>query len=250
MKVAVKKAKHLSTRQEKDDFFREAALMSKVHHENVLQLICIVIKDNIPHVVTPFAENGDLKKYISRREKTFTLLDQLGFCLDIARGMECLERNHIVHRDLACRNCLVSEDYKIQVTDFGLARDIYQTDIYEAKNKRELLMRWMSIETINPRNSVCVFTSKSDVWSYAITLWEIFTKGGRPYVGILDLWNYLQRGNRLQVPQDLPAEITELMEQCWKQAPSDRPNFTEIVKTLEDFMHKMSLLESFLNIPD
>ncbi len=239
LKVAVKKAKHLETLQEKDDFFKEAAIMRKVCHKNVLPLICIVIKENIPHVVTPFAENGDLKKFISRKDRSFTTLDMLRFGLDIAQGMDCLERNHIVHRDLACRNCLVDGDNRILVTDFGLARDIYQSDVYQARNKRDLPIRWMAIETINPRNQACVFTTKSDVWSYGVTLWEIFTNGGRPYVGILDLWRYLKQGNRLQMPHNVPGEITELMQKCWKENPLQRPNFAEIVETLEGYIQGM-----------
>ena len=239
MHVAVKKAKHLGTPQEKDDFFKEAAIMRKVHHKNVLPLLCIVIKDNIPHVVTPFAENGDLKKYISRKDKAFTILNKLKFGLDISRGMECLERNHIVHRDLACRNCLVNSDHRIQVTDFGLARDIYQSDIYKTKQRRDVPICWMAIESINPRNSVYVYTTKSDVWSFAITLWEILTRGGRPYVGILNLYQFLKNGHRLQIPPDTPKEIVDLMQCCWNENPSHRPSFADIVQYLDSLIQGM-----------
>ncbi len=241
LKVAVKKAKNLGTKQEKDDFFKEGAIMRKICHMNVLPLLCIVIKDNVPHVVTPFAENGDLRKFIARKHKSLTRLDMLHFGLDIARGMECLERNHIVHRDLACRNCLVDGNYRILVTDFGLARDIYQSNVYQAKNNRELPIFWMAIETINPNNRECVYTTKSDVWAYGVTLWEIFTKGSRPYVGIIDLWRFLRQGSRLPTPSDAPTEVVELMQHCWRANPKERPKFSDIVKVLEDLIQKIGV---------
>ena len=237
--VAVKKAKNLGNRQEVNDFFKEAAIMRKVHHKNVLSLLCIVIKDNIPHVVTHFAENGDLKNFISRHYNVFTTRDRLGFSLDIARGMECLAGNQIVHRDLACRNCLVNKDNKVLVTDFGLARDVHQAGAYQSKNTRKLPLRWMAIETLTSRNSLRFFTTKSDVWSYGVTLWEIFTNGELPYRGILDLIQYLKEGNRLQTPSNAPPEVAQLMHHCWRERPHERPTFSDIVTVLDDLIQGM-----------
>ncbi|CAG7733627.1 unnamed protein product, partial [Allacma fusca] len=161
--------------------------------------------------------------------------DVLSYARQISLGMAYLERNHVVHRDLACRNVLVMGDYKqVKISDFGLSRDIYTWNVYHQKTDGKLPVKWMAIESIFTH----IFSSKSDVWSYGILLWELVTLGGNPYpaIGNNELFHLLKTGYRMERPENCSEELYALMRKCWRTAPADRPNFTELRRHLETMM--------------
>ncbi|CAK9826925.1 Tyrosine-protein kinase receptor torso [Anthophora retusa] len=155
----------------------------------------------------------------------------LKFAREIAMGMEHLEAKGITHRDLAARNILLSSDLTIKISDFGLSRNgvyvIKETD----EKVRRLPIRWMSPEALYNR----AFSSKSDVWSYGVVLWEISTLGGFPYPNVENdrLLSYIVHENgRLEQPDGVPSNIYELMCSCWTTEPENRPNFTQLLTNL------------------
>ncbi|KMQ84240.1 proto-oncogene tyrosine-protein kinase ros [Lasius niger] len=167
--------------QEKKKFLQEAELMSHLRHKHVLRLLGICLDADLPLLILELMEVGDLLKYL-RGSQTFQpsdphvlrLQDLLAMCEDVARGCCYLEKMHFVHRDLACRNCLVSarnrENRIVKIGDFGLARDIYKDDYYRMKGKGGLLpVRWMAPESLKYRT----FTSQSDVWAFGVLIWEV-----------------------------------------------------------------------------
>jgi serine/threonine protein kinase len=115
----------------------------------------------------------------------------------ISVGMRYLEEKSCIHRDLAARNILVTSNLSMKISDFGLARNVEDTDYYTMMtqtkpNQRGLLpWRWMSIETLEAK----VFTTASDVWSFGIVVWEIFTFGMIPYMTLEndELLKFLQK---------------------------------------------------------
>lgn len=151
--------------------------------------------------------------------------------------MEYLASRKIVHRDLAARNVLVSDDHILKISDFGLTRYMKEKDYYQRMTNGRLPVKWMAVESLTHNR----YTIKSDVWSYGVLLWEIFTYGENPYpsVPVENLLQTLRRGHRLEKPSDTSDEIYKLMQRCWLLNPSDRPEFSDLVLTFDQIMTQM-----------
>jgi serine/threonine protein kinase len=154
--------------------------------------------------------------------------------------MEYLAARRIVHRDLAARNCLVGQNSVIKVADFGLSRQLAATeDYYRVQTRGKLPVRWMAVESLAFRK----FSSKSDVWSFGVLMWEVFTFGMvRPYrqVEVRDLLDLLESGKRLHQPRGCPREAYALMMQCWDKDARVRPDFTALRVTLSQWVQRES----------
>ncbi|XP_061512028.1 uncharacterized protein LOC1279581 isoform X1 [Anopheles gambiae] len=149
------------------------------------------------------------------------------FAKQIAFGMEHLEGLHITHRDLAARNILIDERKTLKISDFGLSR----TGIYVNTRNKKVPLRWLSIEAMRDN----LYSNKSDVWAFGIVLWEIGTLGGYPYPSVSnhELFAYLQEGKRLERPENCTVDVYDLMLQCWREDPNERPSFQQISKHLQ-----------------
>ncbi|XP_048269096.1 vascular endothelial growth factor receptor 3 isoform X4 [Bombus terrestris] len=155
----------------------------------------------------------------------------LKFATEIAMGMEHLEAKGITHRDLAARNILLSADFTAKISDFGLSRNSAYVIKNIEKKTRHLPIRWMSPEALHN----LAFSSKSDVWSYGVVLWEISTLGAFPYANVQDdrLFRYIVHENgRLEQPDNVPSNIYKLMHSCWATECENRPNFTQLLSEL------------------
>lgn len=148
--------------------------------------------------------------------------------------MEFLSSNKVIHRDLAARNVLVGEGEKCKVTDFGMARDVYGDDIYKKKSRGRLPVKWTAYEAL----LYGTYTTQSDVWSFGVVLYEIFTVGGCPYPGIegREIANKLKNGYRMPKPKHIDQNLYDLMLQCWQQKPNERPTFSVLKDTMADML--------------
>lgn len=180
-------------------------------------------------LTTGVESRASMKKKSSTEPITST--DLVCFAFQISRGMEYLASRKLIHRDLAIRNVLLAEGDVVKICDFGLAKDCFIYDNYVKKNNGPLPVKWMAIESIADK----VFTIKSDVWSFAVVLWEIFTLGSNPYPGMEvdeDFYRKLKNGYRMEQPSYCPDGVWELANLCWLEDPNQRLDFDEISKRL------------------
>ncbi|GFG29559.1 hypothetical protein Cfor_00289 [Coptotermes formosanus] len=164
------------------------------------------------------------------------------FAVQIARGMTHLEQKQITHRDLAARNVLINERKILKISDFGLSR----SGVYVNTKRKKVPLRWLSVEAMREN----FYSSKSDVWAFAIVLWEIGTLGGFPYptVSDMDLLNFLDEGKRLEKPDNCSDELYTLMLQCWSKTPDMRPSFAEIVSHLDSVICRKRVYVDFTSL--
>ncbi|KAK7889606.1 hypothetical protein WMY93_025166 [Mugilogobius chulae] len=164
-----------------------------------------------------------------------TMEDLISYSFQVAKGMEFLSSRKCIHRDLAARNILLSENNVVKICDFGLARDVYKDPDYVRKGDARLPLKWMAPETIFDR----VYTTQSDVWSFGVLLWEIFSLGASPYPGVCideSFCRRLKEGTRMRPPEYATTEIYQTMLDCWLDCPTDRPTFAELVEHLGNLL--------------
>ncbi|XP_030294080.1 platelet-derived growth factor receptor beta-like isoform X3 [Sparus aurata] len=180
-----------------------------------------------------------------------SLHDLLSFSFQVSKAMDFLSTRNCVHRDLAARNVLVCEGKLVKVGDFGLARDLMKDQDYIARGNSFLPVKWMSPESIFQN----IYSCQSDVWSYGVLLWEIFSLGGSPYPDLpmtQEFYSALKRGYRMSRPDHAPHNIFDLMKQCWEEKPQSRPSFSSLVVSVgnmltDDYQKRyLQLTENFL----
>ncbi|XP_029861858.1 tyrosine-protein kinase receptor UFO [Aquila chrysaetos chrysaetos] len=243
LKVAVKTMKiAICTRGELEDFLSEAVCMKEFDHPNVMKLIGVCLQSwgaeglPAPVVILPFMKHGDLHSFLlySRLGDSPVALPPrrlVGFMADIAAGMAYLSRRNFVHRDLAARNCMLDERLRVCVADFGLSKQMGGGQYYRQGRVAPVPVKWVALESLADR----VYTTKSDVWSFGVTMWEIATRGQTPYPGVenSEVYDYLRQGHPPAGPPPLPPPRYELMRRCWAVDPRERPSFEELGGALE-----------------
>eukprot|EP01117_Protostelium_nocturnum_P003899 TRINITY_DN15162_c0_g1_i1.p1 TRINITY_DN15162_c0_g1~~TRINITY_DN15162_c0_g1_i1.p1 ORF type:complete len:310 (+),score=81.70 TRINITY_DN15162_c0_g1_i1:649-1578(+) len=209
-----------------DMYEKEVLVLMRLNHPNVIRLLGICTQEEQQYMILEYCPLGSLSDFLQSEETILklTVVDKLLIILDISSGMNYLEEEKIIHRDLSARNILVVESgkrYIAKISDFGQSKE--SEYYYGGKN---LAIKWSSPETIKFNKS----SSKSDVWSFGITCWEIMSNGEIPYQGMsnAECVQKVKDGYRLERPDGCPQNLFEIMEECWKEAPSERPTFREI----------------------
>ncbi|XP_031719809.1 megakaryocyte-associated tyrosine-protein kinase isoform X1 [Anarrhichthys ocellatus] len=222
-RVAVKTIKCDVTAQA---FLQETTVMTKLQHKNLVRLLGVILHKGL-HIVTELMTKGNLVNFLRTRGRSVVNSVQLlRFALDVCEGMEYLEAKKLVHRDLAARNVLVSDDSLAKVSDFGLTK----VDSKVSDNAK-LPVKWTAPEALKKEK----FSTKSDVWSYGVLLWEIFSYGRQPYpkMSLKEVKERVEGGYRMEAPEDCPPVVYSLMRICWEQEPRRRPAFHKLREKLE-----------------
>nr|XP_023020139.1 discoidin domain-containing receptor 2-like [Leptinotarsa decemlineata] len=256
--VAIKFLDENASEEKRKDFYRDVRILSALEDPNLARVLGICSQEEPLCVVMEYLEHGDLCQFLRTHTTTddpaglpngsnsisFNSLIYMG--VQVARGMQYLESLNFVHRDLATRNCLVGNNYQIKICDFGTYNELYTNDYYKVDGNTPLPIRWMAWESVYQAR----YTTKSDVWGFAVTLWEILTLCRQPPFSFLSdsevmenlahlhykdgQFNYLPRPSNHK-------DIYDVMMKCWQRDETERPTFTEI----HYFLQEKSLGYSF-----
>uniref|UniRef100_A0A8C2KQH8 non-specific protein-tyrosine kinase n=1 Tax=Cyprinus carpio TaxID=7962 RepID=A0A8C2KQH8_CYPCA len=231
--VAVKTCKECAP-DVREKFLGEAVIMKNLDHPNIVRLIGVIEEEPV-WIVMELCQHGELGKYLTKNQQSLTNLTLVLFSLQICKALVYLQGMNMVHRDIAVRNVLVATPESVKLGDFGLSRYIEDEEYYKASVTR-LPIKWMAPESINFRR----FTAASDVWMFAVCMWEIMSRGKQPFHWLdnRDVINQLEQGNRLPKPDLCPPALYSLMTRCWSYDPPERPTFTELACNISD-VHQM-----------
>jgi len=244
--VAIKEIKDTDSMsaQAHDDMEREVSLMKKLSHDNIVKIRGVLANRNNTIIVMEFIREGSLDSYLRVNRHNIDYPKQLfGYAQNIADGMDYLGQYKIIHRDLAARNILVADQETVKISDFGLARQA-TNDFYVMNSSSTIPVRWEALECLIHRK----YSHKSDVWSFGVTIWEMFAFGDVPALtGCQDFFKYeknqrqdfrdwlskLEEGVRLPPTELCPNFLySRVMLCCWNKDPSLRPSFKELKSLL------------------
>nr|AAA79851.1 tyrosine kinase [Drosophila melanogaster] len=231
----------------KQEFLREASVMMRLEHKCIVRLIGIS-KGEMLMMVQELAPLGSMLQYILDHGHEITANAELKvWASQIACGMHYLESQHFVHRDLAARNILLTARHQAKISDFGMSRSLRPGSTeYQFTQGGRWPIRWYAPESFN----LGIFSHASDVWSFGVTIWEMFSLGAPPYgeISNVDAIKLVDSGERLPQPNLCPAYIYPVMQSCWKERPKDRPTFvylTEFFARDPDYQNLPELVKRF-----
>ncbi|XP_055085875.1 activated CDC42 kinase 1 [Periophthalmus magnuspinnatus] len=217
-----------------DDFIREVNAMHSLNHQNLIRLHGIVLTQPMK-MVTELAPLGSLLDRLRKRQGHILISSLCNYAVQVACGMAYLESKRFLHRDLAARNVLLSTNETVKIGDFGLMRALpTHTDQYIMEEGHKIPFPWCAPESLKSRT----FSHASDTWMFGVTLWEMFTHGQEPWLGLNGsqiLHKVDVEAERLSKPDDCPQDVYNVMLQCWSPKPEDRPTFI----ALRDFLLEM-----------
>ncbi|KAK8472098.1 hypothetical protein PHAVU_002G112500 [Phaseolus vulgaris] len=225
--IKVLKPERISTDMLKE-FAQEVYIMRKIRHKNVVQFIGACTRPPNLCIVTEFMSRGSLYDFLHKQRGVFKLPSLLKVAIDVSKGMNYLHQNNIIHRDLKTANLLMDENEVVKVADFGVARVQTQSGVMTAETGT---YRWMAPEVIEHKP----YDQKADVFSFGIALWELLT-GELPYSCLTPLQaavGVVQKGLRPTIPKTTHPKLSELLQRCWQQDPTLRPDFSETIEILQ-----------------
>ncbi|VDO27680.1 Uncharacterized protein BM_BM10530 [Brugia malayi] len=229
--IKVRKGRRLD-RETVEQICREARIMRRLEHPNVVRLYGIAISKEPIMLLMELLKDGSLDVFLVTKGSKLSTREKLYFCLDIASGLEFLHNNGVIHRDISARNCLV-EDMCVKISDFNLSREIRKQDekYKMTRLKQNLPIRWLAPETIKS----ATYTTKSDVFSYGILLCEVFTNGAEPYCGmtVAEVIINVKDGYRIPSPDAMPNRLQALQRNCFAMEASKRWSMAQIRREIE-----------------
>ncbi|XP_041925805.1 tyrosine-protein kinase TXK [Alosa sapidissima] len=228
-KVAIKAIREGAMSE--DDFIEEAKVMMRLCHPKLVQLYGVCLRERPMCIVTEFMDNGCLLDFLHLHTGSMGKDQLLALCQDACEGMEYLELNNFLHRDLAARNCLVNKSNVVKVCDFGMTRYVLDNQ-YVSSMGTKFPVKWSPPEVLH----FYKYSSKSDVWSYGVLMWEIFTEGRVPFENRTnqEVVEEVTQGNRLYRPHKASPKVYDIMFKCWDAKPQERPSFSELLVNIRE----------------
>lgn len=237
--ILAKVLRSSSSSSYRESFLRQAETWSKFSHPNVMTIIGVCYNGPPTCILYECVEYGTLRDYLVENcplespvedddddPDTLTYCEQLSIAIQVAAGMNYLSQHNYIHGDIAARNCMVGPRMTVKITDVALSRNPFFNDYHRSGNRPPMPLRWMAPEgVLNYR-----FTVETDIWSFGVLLWEIFSFGARPHDRCTDeeVTERIREHVLLPCPSDCPNRVFVLMKECWDILPPSRPRFSTI----------------------
>lgn len=231
--VAIKMLKQADMPTAEEELMREARLMANLNNPFIVRMIGVCRAESIM-LILELAPLGPLNKYLKKAPMT-SVNNITELMQQVAQGMAYLESHNFVHRDLAARNVLLANERLAKISDFGMSKALgIGNEYYKAEAAGKWPLKWYAPECIY----FYKFDSKSDVWSYGVTLWEAMSYGAKPYRGMkgAQIVEMIDNERRLDKPDKCPQAMYDLILKCWQRKSEDRPTFQQIARQMEQFL--------------
>lgn len=230
--VMVKKLNNGFSPQQKGDFLNDKTLMSRFYHENIIRFEGAVVNSRPMMVVTEYMEHPFADDFLRMHRREFSQGQLVAMMRQVAVGMKYLVDQGFVHRDLSAQNIACNAQLHCKIADFSLARKITESQFAPPGGIGNY--KWAAPEVISQRR----FSEASDVWSFGVLGWEFMNYGESPYWEMNDeeVIRKIESGYRLPCTQGCPQVIHQLMLDCWKSSPNERPPFNVIIKRLDSYL--------------
>ena len=215
-----------------EDLSDEAHLMLELEHKNIVRCLGLSARsESTVDIVMELIPKGDVRRCVKdgRINPTDTEF-MLRMIQDVLSALEYLNSKQIIHRDVAGRNLLLDENNVTKLADFGMARKVIN-DQYRAEEHESIPVRWAAPEVLE----VLLYSSRSDIWAAAISFWEIFSGGEKPYKEVSSalLTKQICEGSHPTKPENCPPRIFHMMTQCWRREPTKRPSASTLLTNLK-----------------
>ncbi|KAL6108217.1 zap70 [Pungitius sinensis] len=236
--VAIKVLKSENEKLVREEMMREAEIMYQLDNPFIVRMLGLCNAENLM-LVMEMASAGPLNKFLSSNKDTVTVETIVSLMHQVSMGMKYLEEKNFVHRDLAARNVLLVKQQFAKISDFGLSKALGADDnYYKARTAGKWPLKWYAPECINFHK----FSSKSDVWSFGVTMWEAFTYGGKPYKKMKgpEVMRFIDSGNRMECPTACPERMYTVMKECWIYKHEERPDFKKVEESMRSFHYSIS----------
>ncbi|XP_019953911.1 tyrosine-protein kinase ZAP-70 [Paralichthys olivaceus] len=236
--VAIKVLKNENEKLVKEEMMREAEIMHQLNNPFIVRMLGLCNAESLM-LVMEMASAGPLNKYLSSNKDTVTAETIVNLMHQVSMGMKYLEEKNFVHRDLAARNVLLVTQQFAKISDFGLSKALGADDnYYKARTAGKWPLKWYAPECINFHK----FSSKSDVWSFGVTMWEAFSYGGKPYKKMKgpEVTRLIESGSRMDCPVACPERMYTLMKECWTYKHEERPDFKKVEESMRLYHYSIS----------
>jgi len=211
----------------------EGSLLLSVSHKHVVPLLATTNDGTSPMMIYEYMNPGNLKKWLSGCHQPVSTHQCVNMGLQLLTALKHLHKRHIIHKDVAARNCYLTSNLTVKLCDPALSKDLFPNDYHCLGDNENRPVRWMAMESISSSQ----FTSSSDVWAWGVTMWEILTRAQQPFPDVdpFEMETYLREGFRLHQPVNCPDQLYTVMVSCWAHSSNHRASVPSLYSHLLEF---------------
>ena len=211
----------------------DGSLLYPVHHKHVLSLLATTSDGTSPMMIYEYLNPGNMKKWLSGCHQPVSTHQCVSIGLQLLSALKHIHKHNIVHRDVAARNCYLTPNLSVKLSDPALSKDLFPNDYHCLGDNDNRPVKWMSVESIGGSG----LSVASDVWSWGVTMWEVLTRAQQPFPDVdpFEMEAYLMEGFRLHQPVNCPDQLYSVIVSCWAHSPHHRASVSTLYTHLQEF---------------